>query len=86
MRLIVAMTDAAGAVYCISLVAALAEFDLERHLILSQRAEVTILKETGRTAREVGALASVLYSRDNQVAAIASGSFCPTLRSSHRAA
>jgi 4-hydroxy-3-polyprenylbenzoate decarboxylase len=75
MRIIVAMTGATGAAYGIRLLAALGELGVERHLILSRWAEVTILKETGHTAREVGAMASVLHSRDNQGAAIASGSF-----------
>ena len=75
MRIIVAMTGATGAAYGIRLLTALAELGVERHLVLSQWAEVTILKETGQTAREVGALASVLHQRDNQGAAIASGSF-----------
>ena len=75
MRIIVAMTGATGAIYGIRLLAALAELGVERHLILSRWAEVTILKEAGHTAREVGAMASVLYSRNNQGAAIASGSF-----------
>ncbi len=75
MRIIVAMTGATGAAYGIRLLAALRELGVERHLILSRWAEVTILKETGHTAREVGAMASVLHSRDNQGATIASGSF-----------
>jgi len=75
MRIIVAITGATGAAYGIRLLAALGELGVESHLILSRWAEVTILKETGRTAREVGATASVLHSRHNQGAAIASGSF-----------
>ncbi len=75
MRIIVAMTGATGAAYGIRLLAALEELGVERHLILSRWAEVTIIKETGHTAREVGAMASVLHSRSNQGAVIASGSF-----------
>ncbi|MBV8525402.1 MAG: UbiX family flavin prenyltransferase [Acetobacteraceae bacterium] len=75
MRIVVAITGATGAAYGIRLLAALAELGVERHLILSRWAEVTILKETGYTAREVGVMASVLHSRDNQGASIASGSF-----------
>jgi polyprenyl P-hydroxybenzoate/phenylacrylic acid decarboxylase-like protein len=75
MRIVVAITGATGAAYGLRLLAALGELDVESHLVLSQWAEVTILKETGHTAREVGAMASVLYARDNQGAAIASGSF-----------
>jgi flavin prenyltransferase len=75
MRIIVAITGATGAVYGVRLLAALEELGVERHLILSRWAEVTILKETGRNARDVGAMASVVHSRDNQGASIASGSF-----------
>jgi len=75
MRIIVAITGATGVIYGVRLLDALRELGVERHLILSGWAEVTIRKETGRTVPEVGALASVLHSRDNQGAAIASGSF-----------
>jgi flavin prenyltransferase len=75
MRIVVAITGATGAAYGVRLLAALGELGVERHLILSRWAEVTILKETGQTPREVGAMASVLHSRDNQGAAISSGSF-----------
>lgn len=75
MRIIVAITGATGAAYGVRLLAALSELGVERHLVLSRWAEVTILKETGQTARDVGALASVVHPRDNQCAAIASGSF-----------
>lgn len=75
MRIVVAMTGATGAAYGIRLLAALSELGVETHLILSRWAEVTILKETGCTARQIGAMASVLHLRDNQAAAIASGSF-----------
>jgi polyprenyl P-hydroxybenzoate/phenylacrylic acid decarboxylase-like protein len=75
MRIIVAITGATGAAYGVRLLAALEQLGVERHLIVSRWAEVTILKETGYTAREVGAMASVVHSRDNQGAPMASGSF-----------
>jgi flavin prenyltransferase len=75
MRIVVAMTGATGAIYGVRLLTVLAELGVERHLILSRWAEVTIFKETGCTARQIGAMASVLHSRDNQGAAVASGSF-----------
>ncbi len=75
MRIIVAITGATGAVYGVRTLFALADLGVETHLILSQWAEVTLLKETGLTAREVGAIATVQHARDNQGAAIASGSF-----------
>ncbi len=75
MRIIVAITGATGAAYGVRLLAALEQLGVERHLIVSRWAEVTILRETGHTAREVGAMASVVHSRDNQGAPMASGSF-----------
>jgi 4-hydroxy-3-polyprenylbenzoate decarboxylase len=75
MRVVVAMTGATGAVYGVRLLAALAELGVERHLILSRWAEVTLLKETGLSARDVGDLATEVHARDNQGAALASGSF-----------
>jgi flavin prenyltransferase len=75
MRIVVAMTGATGAAYGVRLLNALAELDVERHLILSRWAEVTTLKETGLSAREVGAMASLVDSPDNQGSVLASGSF-----------
>src|SRR5277367_3009774 len=75
MRIVVAITGATGAAYGVRLLSALGELDVERHLVLSRWAEVTLPKETGLSVREVGAMASVVHSRENQGAAIASGSF-----------
>jgi 4-hydroxy-3-polyprenylbenzoate decarboxylase len=75
MRIIIAITGTTGAGYGIALLAALSELGVETHLVLSRWAEVTILKETGHTARDVAAMASVVHARDNQGATIASGSF-----------
>jgi len=75
MRIVVAITGATGAAYGVRLLSALGELDVERHLVLSRWAEVTLLKETGLSVREVGAMASVVHSRENQGAAVASGSF-----------
>ena len=75
MRVVVAMTGATGAVYGVRLLAALAELGVERHLVLSRWAEITLLKETGLSARDLGDLASEVHARDNQGSALASGSF-----------
>jgi polyprenyl P-hydroxybenzoate/phenylacrylic acid decarboxylase-like protein len=75
MRIIVAMTGATGAIYGIRLLEELTNLGVESHLVLSRWAEATIVKETGRTARQVALMASVLHSRDNLGAVIASGSF-----------
>jgi polyprenyl P-hydroxybenzoate/phenylacrylic acid decarboxylase-like protein len=75
MRIVVAITGATGAAYGVRLLSALRELDVERHLILSKWAEVTIPKETGLSTREVGAMASIVHPHNNQGATIASGSF-----------
>ena len=75
MRIIVAITGATGAVFGVRLLEALEELGVERHLVVSRWGEVTLLKETGRSARELAAKASVVYSRNNVGASIASGSF-----------
>lgn len=75
MPIIVAMTGATGAVYGVSLLAALRELGVESHLILSRWAEVTLIKETGISARALASTASVVHARDNLGASIASGSF-----------
>ncbi len=53
MRIVIAMTGATGAVYGINLLVALRELGVETHLVLSRWAEVTIVKETGRSVREI---------------------------------
>jgi len=75
MPIVVAMTGATGAIYGVRLLAELKRLGVESHLILSRWAEATIATETGHTARQVGLMASVVHSRDNQGAVIASGSF-----------
>jgi polyprenyl P-hydroxybenzoate/phenylacrylic acid decarboxylase-like protein len=75
MRIIVAMTGATGAVYGVNLLAALRELGIETHLVVSQWAEVTLVKETGISVRELASMASVVHARDNLGASIASGSF-----------
>ncbi|QLH26137.1 non-oxidative hydroxyarylic acid decarboxylases subunit B [Streptomyces sp. Rer75] len=76
MRLIVGMTGATGAVFGIRLLEALAELpDVETHLVLSRWARTTIELETGRSAREVAALADETHAPENQGATISSGSF-----------
>ena len=75
MRIVVAMTGATGARYGVRLLAALADLGVERHVILSRWAEVTLLKETGLSRPEIAGLASALHSRNDQGAPVASGSF-----------
>jgi flavin prenyltransferase len=75
-RIIVGMTGATGAVLGVELLRQLRQFrDVETHLILSRWARATIQLETGVLASDVTRLADVVYSWDDQGAAISSGSF-----------
>jgi flavin prenyltransferase len=60
MRIIVAMTGATSAVYGVGLLAALRD----------RWAEVTFLKATRRSVREIAFAASVVHARNNQGAPI----------------
>ena len=76
MRLIVGMTGATGAVFGVRLLENLSRLpEVETHLVLSRWARSTIELETGRSARDVSALADVVHSSDDQGAVISSGSF-----------
>jgi polyprenyl P-hydroxybenzoate/phenylacrylic acid decarboxylase-like protein len=77
MRIVLAMTGATGAAYGIRLLEVLKELGVERHLVMSEWAEVTLRHETSWTLSDVRALASVVHARTNQGASIASGSFRP---------
>ncbi|MEU4668026.1 non-oxidative hydroxyarylic acid decarboxylases subunit B [Amycolatopsis sp. NPDC023774] len=76
MRLIVGMTGATGAPFGIRLLEVLRAMpDVETHLVLSRWARTTIHLETSLSAREVGDLADVVHSPEDQAASISSGSF-----------
>ena len=73
--LIIAITGATGVIYGVELLRALKRLDVPRHLILSDAAVRNLDIETDVTAREVRALADVVYSNKDIGAAVASGSF-----------
>jgi 4-hydroxy-3-polyprenylbenzoate decarboxylase len=74
--LIVGITGASGAIYGIRLLEVLSSVkNVETHLIVSQPAEAIIKYETGRSIREVSALASFSYDIRDIAARISSGSF-----------
>ncbi len=76
MRLIVGMTGATGAALGVRLLERLAAHpEVETHLVLSRWARATVELETGRTVRELSALAEAVHGPDDQGAAISSGSF-----------
>jgi flavin prenyltransferase len=75
-RIVVGMTGATGAVLGVELLRRLQGCaDVEAHLVVSRWARATIHLETGLSARDVESLADVVYSWDDQSAAISSGSF-----------
>ncbi|MDT5348743.1 MAG: flavin prenyltransferase [Mycobacterium sp.] len=75
-RIIVGMTGATGAVFGVELLRRLQQSsDAETHVVLSRWARATIQLETGLSAGDVAGLADVVYSWDDQAAAISSGSY-----------
>jgi hypothetical protein len=74
-RVIVAITGPSGAIYGVRVLELLQPVDVEVHLVVSRWARVTIEHETGRTLRDVTALAQTTYAENDQAAAISSGSF-----------
>ncbi len=74
-QIIVAITGASGAIYGIRALEILRSLGHETHLIVSAAARHTVAQETGRTAGDIGALASFTYDPADTGASIASGSF-----------
>ena len=75
-RIVVGMTGATGAVLGIEVLRRLQQCrDVQTHLVLSKWARATIQLETPLSAGDVAGLADVVYSWDDQAAAISSGSF-----------
>lgn len=76
MRMIVGISGSSGAIYGIRMLEVLREVpDMETHLVISRSAKMTLGLETGRTVREVEALADEVYDHRDLAAAISSGSF-----------
>ncbi len=75
-RVVVGITGATGSIYGIRLLERLrAAGGLELHLVISQPGKRTLVEETGRSVREVEALADVVHDDRDVGASIASGSF-----------
>jgi 4-hydroxy-3-polyprenylbenzoate decarboxylase len=75
-RLVVGISGASGAILAVRLLEVLALMDeIETHLIVSPAARLTIRDETGRSVKDVEALADAVYKPQDVGAAIASGSF-----------
>lgn len=74
-RIIVGITGASGSIYGIRLLEALREKHVETHLVMSKWARAAIHLETDYDTDHVRRLASVVYSENDQAAAISSGSY-----------
>jgi 4-hydroxy-3-polyprenylbenzoate decarboxylase len=75
-RIVIAITGATGAVYGVRLLQRLQQCPgIERHLVVSDAAALTLHEETGLARRDVEALADVVHKANNIGASIASGSF-----------
>jgi 4-hydroxy-3-polyprenylbenzoate decarboxylase len=74
-RIIVGITGATGAIYGVRLLEALSAAQVETHLVLSKWGQQTVEHETGLTAADLQARASVLHGTSNMAATISSGSF-----------
>jgi 4-hydroxy-3-polyprenylbenzoate decarboxylase len=74
-RLVVGLSGASGIAYGVRLLEALAELDVESHLVMSKAAEMTIGYETALKPKDVAAKAVHTYAVGDIAAPIASGSF-----------
>src|SRR5579859_6151680 len=74
-RLIVGLSGASGVTYGIRLLEALAELEVESHLVMSKAAEMTIGYETRLAPKDVAAKASHTYAVADIAAPLASGTF-----------
>lgn len=74
-RLVIGLSGASGIVYGLRALDALAELDVERHLIASKAAEMTLSYETGLKPSQLKDRTDYLYKMPDVGASIASGSF-----------
>ncbi|MDR3439517.1 UbiX family flavin prenyltransferase [Telmatospirillum sp.] len=72
--LLVGISGASGVIYGVRLLAALRDLGVERHLVMSHSAEVTLALETDLKLADVHALANVVYNCADIAAAPSSGS------------
>jgi 4-hydroxy-3-polyprenylbenzoate decarboxylase len=74
-RLIIGMTGSTGAIFGVRLLEALADSDVETHLVVSKWAQQTIEHETSTTLDGLRTLATEVYSAGDMGARVSSGSF-----------
>jgi 4-hydroxy-3-polyprenylbenzoate decarboxylase len=74
-RVVVGLSGASGVIYGVRLLEALGTLGVERHLVLSKAAAMTLAYETDRTTAAVKALAEHVHDNADVGAGPASGSF-----------
>ncbi|HZP48315.1 MAG TPA: UbiX family flavin prenyltransferase [Vicinamibacterales bacterium] len=74
-RLVVALTGATGARFCVRALHALRDAGVETHLLVSKWGHATLAHETDVTLEQLNALASAVHQVTDMTAPIASGSF-----------
>jgi 4-hydroxy-3-polyprenylbenzoate decarboxylase len=75
-KIIIGISGASGAPLAVLLLEQLKKIEtVETHLVVTKGGEMTIEEECGCTAKDVFALADVVYDNENIGAAIASGTF-----------
>lgn len=74
-RVVVGVSGASGAIYGVRVLDALAELGIERHLVVSRAAALTLAQETGLGPADLAARADVAYRPSEVGAVISSGSF-----------
>jgi len=74
-RLIVGISGASGIVIGVRLLEALADLNLESHLVVSRAGQMTAALETGLKPKQLAAKADFAYAESDIAAPIASGSF-----------
>lgn len=74
-RLVVGVTGGSGMPYALDLLRTLQALAVETHLVISNGAKMVIPSELKETARDLAALANVVYKDSDLGAAISSGSY-----------
>ena len=74
-RIIIGISGASGIIYGIRALQALAELNVETHLVMSKAAEMTLAYETNHKAKEIRDMATVFHPVGDIGASISSGSF-----------
>lgn len=74
-KLVIGMTGATGAIFGVRLLEALADTDIETHLVVSKWARYTLEHETSTTMDQLRDLATEVYNSGDMGANVSSGSF-----------